>query len=387
MLKELIPQFLTGLIVFCSIIVVSQLVRLSDVLVQFGLSAENILLPFLYLILPFLSITIPIAFLFAVLITFSRLSVDGEYPAMLAAGFSLKKAAGPVLVVSAILYVIGATCALNLEAWGRRELVQFFYRKTQTELDNYVKYKMKPGVFLDDFIGYTLYAEKISEDRQHFENVLIAPGKDSDQDFTLLAPSGAITGSVEEGSMRLELDYGVAYSSPPKSDRTSIVKFKHAEIDLLRMFQEQILGDDTADDDYRSYRPKDLWNFIDTVQQQEKPNQSLYLRARYLLHQRIAMCFSVIPFAMFGMVLGVTDPRKGKSYAYVLAIAATIGAYVLSMGFKWFAENNHLEAPIAAWLPNLILFTFGSFLLFQKNRLPPSEGTLDWQNMPWKKRS
>src|SRR5690606_10602516 len=105
-------------------------------------SAENVLLPFLYLILPFLSVTIPIAFLFAVLITFSRLSADGEYPAMLASGFSLKRAAMPVLLVAVVMYGVAASCALNLEPWGRRELVQFLYRKTQTELDNYVRYKM-----------------------------------------------------------------------------------------------------------------------------------------------------------------------------------------------------------------------------------------------------
>jgi lipopolysaccharide export system permease protein len=384
-LKELVPQFLSGLIVFCAIIVVSQLVRLSDVLVQFGLSAENVLLPFLYLILPFLSITIPIAFLFAVVLTFARLSVDGEYPAMLAAGFSLKKSAMPVMVVACILYLVGAMCAMNLEAWGRRELVQFFYRKTQTELDNYVRYKMQPGVFLDDFIGYTLYAEKISDDRQHFQNVLVAPGKKSKQDFTMVAPSGAIKGSVEEGSLRLELDYGVAYSMRKNSDRTSIVKFKRMEIDLLRMFQEQILGDDTADDDFRSYRPTELWTYVGGMKQSKDRNDSMYMRARYLLHQRMAMPFSTIPFAMFGMVLGVADPRKGKNSAYIFAIGATIGVYILSMGFKWLAENGHMEAPLAAWIPNFILVGFAGFLLYQKNRLPPSEGTLDWQNMPWKR--
>ena len=105
----------------CSIIVVSQLVRLSEVLVAFGLSLENVFLPFLYIIVPFISLTIPIAFLFAVVLTFARLSADGEYPAMLAAGFPLRSSARPVLAVALVLYVVAAICAINLEAWGRRE--------------------------------------------------------------------------------------------------------------------------------------------------------------------------------------------------------------------------------------------------------------------------
>lgn len=366
----------------CSIIVVSQLVRLSEVLVTFGLSLENVFLPFLYIILPFISLTIPMAFLFAVVLTFGRLSADGEYAALLASGFSLRRAAGPVLIVGAILYVIAAASALNLEAWGRREMVQFLYRKTQTELDNMVRYKMQAGVFLDDFLGYVLYAEKISSDHSQFENVMLAPGsRNKRESFTLLAPSGAITGSVEAGNLKLSLDYGVAYSARPNSDKMSIVKFNRAEIDLLRIFHEQILGNDSADDDYRSFRPSELVAYIDSVK--DLPDQGNYRRARYLLHQRIGAPFAVMAFAFFGMVLGVSDPRRGKSSAYVGAIVTIIAGYVLMMGFKWLSEAGGWPAPLAAWLPNILLLFFGGFLAYQKNRLPPSEGTLVRENLPF----
>src|SRR5690606_34243750 len=114
-LKELIPQFLSALIVISAIIVVSQLARLSELLITFGLTLENIFLPFLYLMLPFISQTIPIAYLFAVFLTFGRLSADGEYPALLAAGFSLRRAALPVLLVATTLYGAAALSALHLE--------------------------------------------------------------------------------------------------------------------------------------------------------------------------------------------------------------------------------------------------------------------------------
>ena len=47
-------------------------IRLSEVLVTFGLTLENILLPFLFIMVPFLAFTIPIAYMFAVLLAFSR---------------------------------------------------------------------------------------------------------------------------------------------------------------------------------------------------------------------------------------------------------------------------------------------------------------------------
>lgn len=371
--------------VICAIIVVSQLVRLSEVLVTFGLSLENIFLPFLYIVLPFVQITIPIAFLVAVMLTFGRLSADGEYPGLLAAGYSLARAAVPTLIVGVALYGIGVFCALNLEAWGRREMVQFVYRKTQTELDNMIKYRLQSGVFLDDFLGYVLYSEKISADRTKLENVLLAPAGDKDEGragFTMLAPSGTVSGSVETGDLRMTLDNGMAYSHSPEGEQTSVLKFNHAEIDLLRIFQEQILGADAAVDDYRSYTLTELRDYIKNGATDPKRNEAFYRRAQYLLQKRIAAPFAAITFAFFGMTLGVSDPRRGKSIAYIGVIATVIFGYVIMTGFDWLVENRAGPMVLSAWAPNILLLAFGGFLLYQKNRLPPGESTLDPVNLP-----
>ena len=56
------------------------------------------------------------------------------------------------------------------------------------------------------------------------------------------------------------------------------------------------------------------------------------------------------------------------------------------MGFKFAAEKGQISAPLAAWLPNAILFLFGTFLVYQKNRLPPSESALDPRYIPGMKK-
>jgi hypothetical protein len=56
------------------------------------------------------------------------------------------------------------------------------------------------------------------------------------------------------------------------------------------------------------------------------------------------------------------------------------------MTFKNWAEVGAIPALAAAWIPNLVLGLVGVFLLYQKNRLPPSEGTLDLQNLPFIKK-
>jgi len=372
--------------VLSAILVVSQLVRLSQVIINFGVSLENIMLPFLFIVLPFLSFTIPIAYMFSVLIAFSRLNSDGEVTALLASGYSLARAALPVIIISGVLYVISSICALNFEPWGRRELVQFYHRKAQTELDNMVRYKLQPGVFVDNFLGYVIYSENVSKDKTKLSNIILAPGphQGSAQAFSLLAPTGRILGSVEKGDLKMIFEDGVVFTSAPGKEEESVLRFEHAKLDLVRIFQDQIFGPDEAKDDYRSYPPAKLLAYIDEMSTKEGDEaKELYQKSHYLFHQRLANSFAVIIFALFALVYAVKDNRGSRGGAWAQVILTIICSYVLIMSFKWVAENYFLHAAVAAWTPNIILLLCGIFALYQKNRLPPSESIMDWRNLPF----
>ncbi|MBC7533003.1 MAG: LptF/LptG family permease [Oligoflexus sp.] len=380
----MIPQFVTVFCILSAVIVISQLVRLSEILVTFGLSVENLFLPFLFILMPFVSIIVPIALLFAVLLGFSRLSADGEYSAMMAAGYSLKRAMIPVLFVATAAYAIAVMSSVYFESWGRRETLKFYHRKAQTELDNMIKYRMKEGVFQDDFLGYVLYAEKISSDRSHLENVMLAPGRDSQKEhFTLLAPAASIDGSVEAGDLRMTFTYGIIYTAQPSSSEVSIMKFKKLDLDLLRIFRDQVFGPDSEEDDYRNFGPLDLWNYIQKMQASTEPrDHDTYLKARFLFHQRFGMPFACFAFALLAMVFGIQDERKGKSHAYLLSSLVIVLGYILIMTFKYWAEKDLISAPLGAWAPQFIMLGFAIFLVYQRNRLPPSESVFDLRHIP-----
>ncbi len=359
---------------------------MSEVLINFGLSLENIFLPFLFIILPFLSFTIPMSFMFAVFIAFSRLSSDGEYAGLLAAGYSLARALVPVAICGFVLFVVAALMTAYLEPWGRREFVQFYHRKAQTELDNLVRYKLQPGVFVDNFLGYVLYAETISDDRSKLENVMLAPDKSAPAEdaFTLLAPSGSVTGTVEKGDLKLSFNYGIVYATTPTSSGSTVMRFKRAELDILRIFQDQILGADQSKQDYRSFGPKKLSEYILELRHEVGSirYKNHYRKAWYLFHRRIGLPFATLTLALFAMILGVQDPRGSKNSAWFGVILAIILSYVLVEFFRWLAVEGHLGAPWAAWLPNVLLLTTGLFLVWQKNRLPPSESVLNPRYYP-----
>ncbi len=385
-LTEIIPQFFSMLFILCSILVVSQLIRLSEMIVALGITVENVVMPIVYITLPFLSFNIPIAYLGAVLFTYSRLSSDGEYAAMLAAGLSLKRSAATVVGFAVALFFVASLVASYLEPWGRRELTNFYHRKTQTELDNVIQFKMQSGVFIEDFLGYTFYAEHISDNKKDFQNVLMVPKNNAAGNFFILAPTAHFIGSVTDGSLHFEFLQGMIRSGSIPQSESTVVKFQRMDLDILQLFSQQIFSGEDLSLDYRSYPPNELLQWIKAAKTKKDFNEGEYRRAVFLFHQRISTPFAVVVFAFFGLILGVTDPRKGKNFAYIYAILSIIGSYVIIMGFKWFAENTHFPAVLAAWLPFVILILGCSFLLYQKNRLPPSESILDFRNLPFRRR-
>ena len=366
--------------ILSSILVVSQLVRLSRELVAFGLSADTVLLPFLYITLPFMSFNIPIAYLGAVMLTYNRLSSDGEYAAMLASGYSLARSSIGVFLLAGFLYGLAATSSVYGEPWGRRQLEKFFKEKAQGEVDNLLKFRLQPGVFNEDFLQFVLLAEQINEDRTQLTNVLLAPQpSDRRANWRLFAPIGEVQGSVSEGSLKLRLKNGLLVSQNQSSQTT--LKFREMDIDLLRLFRDQILGDSDIRFDYRSYPPQELSRYIDKIKDDPTVPKDRYWKARFLFHQRFATPFVIFVFACFGLVLGVIDPRSNRNLAYLGAMGGIVFGYVVLMVFKWFAERGSLDARVAAWIPTSIMLMFGIWLVYQRHRLPPSESSVSLNNL------
>jgi len=348
----------------------------------FGVSAENILLPFLYITLPFLPTLLPVSVLLSLMVSFSKMSEDGELVAMFSFGYSLRRLLVPLSGFLLVLYGAAFYSSIELEAWGRREFVRFLYEKTQTEIDNLIRFKIQPGVFIQDFLGYVFYAEKISPDRTHYRHVFLTPKKGASHTFSAIsAPAAEITGSVEKGDLRMRLYDGLAYS-PKEGGGTTTLRFQKADLDLLRIFQEQILGDEKKED-YRSFPILELRATV--AELSTTPETPLYRRAYYLYLSRLINPFSLIAFALFGLLLGIRDQRQANAMGYLNAVGTIILCTVLQVVFRWYGERGILPIPFAVWTPPLILLMFSSFLVYQKNRLPLSEPVLAWKNFPGRK--
>ena len=133
--REIAATFLFSLGVVTLVLFMGKILQLAELVFNNGVSLRNIFRLFLYLLPSFSLVTIPMSFLLAVLLTFSRLSTDNEITALKSSGISLYGLLPPVLAAACIAYALTAFVTAYALPWGQtsfRKLMFDFLDTTQT---------------------------------------------------------------------------------------------------------------------------------------------------------------------------------------------------------------------------------------------------------------
>ncbi|MFA6687757.1 MAG: LptF/LptG family permease, partial [Desulfuromonas sp.] len=168
--REIVVNFILSLTLFTFIVLLSRLLKLTDLVIGSGVSIGSVAELFLAMIPSFMLITMPLSLLLAVLLTFARLSADSEVVAMKACGISVYKMARPVMILA--LLVCGATAYLSTyaEPTGRRTMRSIAINVAMDKASSAVRAQ----VFNDEFPGLTIFADKVFKDTNQLEGVFIS---------------------------------------------------------------------------------------------------------------------------------------------------------------------------------------------------------------------
>ena len=364
-LREVASPFLIGLVLFTFVLLIPHLADISDLLV--GKSATwAVIGKLVFNILPsFLALTIPMAFLLAVLIGLGRLASESELIAMQAVGVS------PFFLLRALML-------LGLLATGATYYVHAFwvpdanqaYRETAFSLAISRAQGVKPRVFIEDLLpNRSLYLSDVETGTGVWKDALIIDRQDPGRPRVWLARRGELSINRAERRVELELEAGSAYSFDLVERKTyDFQRFAKGKfpIDFGQIFPDLPLsrGD-------REMTPQMLRTEISRFEREG----NLAEAARYLVEYHKKYALSVVPlvFAVLGLALMLGGRRDSKSSAFGLAIAVIFAYYVLARLGEQAGDTRAMPPGIAVWGANIILGALALYLLFRARR----EGTVD----------
>ncbi|MFA5063618.1 MAG: LptF/LptG family permease, partial [Candidatus Omnitrophota bacterium] len=215
LLKEFIGPFLLtlGLLSFVMIIV-GNLKKIADLVINKGVDIFSIFKLFLLMTPYMITYALPISILVATLMSLGRLSSDNEIIAIRASGINLFKLILPLITLSLIL-----TLGLVLFNDRAASYAHYEYRKTliQIGIKNPTA-AFEEGVFINSFEKYILFIYKVDQKHNRLLNIRIYEPQDDDKPTrTIVAKSGEFITVPEKNTVKLKLMDGTSDEPDPNN--------------------------------------------------------------------------------------------------------------------------------------------------------------------------
>ena len=347
LISEILPPFFIGLLAFTFILLIGRMLKLIELVVTRGVSPLQIGKLFSLILPTFLEMTVPMAFLLAILLGLGRMSQDQELLAMKASGVSPTQILWPTIFVA--LVIAAMTLALTMFV---RPAANFALKK---EIYNIAKSRigtaLKEKVFNDDFPKILIYVEEIIPPGNTAQGVLIVDNRDSRREDIILGKVARISTDEETNSLGLRLFDGSIYERDATRGGFSQTRFNIYD---FKVGLEELVGPVRQ----RESGPKEmpLADLLSSIQtKQSRGTQAIAERME--LHQRISFGFVPLIFCLLGVSLTLLPrtSRSNRSWGVMLCVFWLLAYYALLSFGKALGDKNVLHPIPAVWLPNLVV--------------------------------
>ncbi|MBO9665233.1 MAG: LPS export ABC transporter permease LptF [Bdellovibrio sp.] len=343
---EMLPSFILGLLVFISIILMFQVLRLTEFVLVHGISIKTVAELVSYMLISLLPVLFPMSLLFSVLLTYGRLSQDSEIVAMKASGLAMSTLLLPALVMALLVGTISAQTSFVIAPWGNRQFEVLFSRLANTKATAVIK----EGTFAEGFFDMVVYANEVDSKNGKLSKVFIYDEKNSDIPLTVIAKEGTLL------------------PDPDRPGQEVLLRLYNGEIHRQAKTHTKISFDNYdvrfAEPDYTEEKAKSPQSLtLDEVRNRlSHPIKDDELRRimETELHKRWAISILCIVFALIGVGLGTTTNRRAaKAGGMILCIGVIIVYWVLYVAGEGAARNGSVPVPLAIWAPNIIFGLLG----------------------------
>jgi lipopolysaccharide export system permease protein len=320
----------------------AQSLKLVDLIVNRGLSAE-VFLYLAMLILPrFLNIVLPIGAFIAVLFVFNKLTTESELVVMRSAGVSPMALAKPVLELAAIAWVILMTLSIYLLPASNR-----LFKDLQFEIRNrFVSSLLQEGSFTTISDKLTIYIGARDE-RGEVIGLMINDERDPKRPVTILAERGAFADSG--GASRIIMVNGDRQQYDRDTGKLSVLTFERYVLDLDMMR-------DSPEARTREAQERYLFELFFPPDGIDPRTRDAYLVEG---NERLTIPLTVFSFAIIPLacLLPGEFNRRGQLKRVLGAVLSALTFQALDLAIK------NLEGRFAAAIPISYVVDLAPFLV------------------------
>lgn len=380
-LHEVLGPTVLGFVVYTFFLMMRAVFSLVEEVLVRGLSLMDAG-RLLYVTVPHVVVlTLPMSFLFGVLIGVGRLHGDNEVIALEAGGISLARLLRPVLVLSLILMSFNLWLTTGVMPEANRELRRLKIRlfKSSSLIG-----RIEPKVFYEDFPGMLLYVRGIDPGTGIWRGVLIFQRGYSGRGSQLVvaergrmaerAPeAGEAPGANERPWLMLS---GVTrYQFNPKDPAK--LSINSSESELVQPSPKH-KGTVTINLGMRERSTGELLGIVRRAAHSREGGRdratsgSVSRRdldfARVELQKRIAIPAACFVFGLIAVPLAIGSRATGRGRGFLISVGVIIMYYVILNNGEFLARQGRIPAFAGVWAANLLAAGTAMVLLRRKGR-------------------
>jgi LPS export ABC transporter permease LptG/LPS export ABC transporter permease LptF len=356
---EFLGPTLLGLTVYGFILLMNAFLFAAREALAKDLPWQTVLKLVLYQLPELLILVIPMSTILGVLIAFGRLSADHEVTAMQGAGVGVRSLFGPVLVHGLLLGSLSfAIYAVVVPDTGYKLRIL----KSQILVAGGMGTNLTPRVFYSDIPGYVLFVSEIRAGAEgKLEGVFIHQDRvEGDWSQSCLAQSGDLREHrKEDGTPLLLADLENCVCSRYRTDRPEHYQIVHYGKNRI-LIEPPAYFKALSEPPERALQNLHFTGLFqalrDAEASKESPVRPLRIQAAKIeIHQRIALPFACVLFAILGMPLGLTFARSGKGAGFALSTAVVLVYWIIFPTVRDQASSGRVSPFIGVWAANLVV--------------------------------
>lgn len=361
--RGLIPPFFINLLFLTMVFLMTKIVKITQLIVNYNVSPKTIGLILMYSIPHFLVFVVPMSVMMAILLTLMRMSGDNEIIALKSGGVSLYRLLPPAI----LLAVAGCLATLFMTVYGMPRGKLAIKQLTYKMLANNTDIGIKARTFNNQFKGVTLYVNEVNLQNRKMKDVFIEDRRNPRAVSTIVAPEGLLLKDSEGRATRLRLYKGMINQVELEKQSANEIYFTTYDINLVNM--AQMIG---------------MWRYS----RQEQDEMSLaelkehilkvretpdkYFEALIELHQKFSVPFACLALGILAIPLGVELKSTKRSAGLGMGMFIFILYYVMMTAGRVFGQMGFYHPAIGLWAPNVLVGIGGTIMLIRTANEKPT---------------
>jgi len=353
-LREIAVPFCMILFVLTFVLLMGKILQVMDLMINKGIGIADIAQLMLYLLPSFLMFTIPISLLIAILIGLGRLSGDNEWTVLKMSGVSLYQLSYPVACAALVAFLMTLATTIFLVPYGNTASKALLMDMAKQKASIGIREK----VFIDDFQGILLYAERIPVHGDFLEGVLISDSRISREPSTIIARRAYLISNPDTMVITLRLEDGSTHMVDAGLNRYRKMDFRFYDVRLD-------LASTLSTDKKNGVKSSTEMSFSElTTTLSNRGLKEAALRELAIeLNKKMTVPLSCLVFALIGMPLGIRAHRSVRARGFTLGLFLVLVYYLFRLSGEALVETGRLSPILGTWTPNGI-FAAAGILLF-----------------------